>query len=442
MMAEVWTDWENAVINGVFPLRRLLKRSNHSVVYLTETQNLPAAAIKLIPADPMLAQARASYLRRIATLSHPHLIRLLDAGHCQLAGHPYLFVVMEYAEQTLDQILPHRALTPGEMREMLPPVLDALAYLHGNKLVHGQLKPQNFLVVNDQLKLASDTIQTSGKSSATKPSVYDPPEAKHGAISAAGDIWGLGVTMVEALTQRVPEWPDAESETATLPKTLPAEFLDTVRRCLNRNPVDRPTVADLEVQFNPAPQVPVISHPPSVQPPSVQHAAPSLATHARNSPRRPSSVAVIAMVLAVLAAIGFGLRLFQSRPTSQQPAASSTQASSQQTTTLSVASLNPQTAVPTPGSALHEKILDVRRSALGSIRGHIKVAVRVTVDHLGNVVGVILKDPGSSKYFARVATTAAKEWKFSPADSQESRAWLLRFEFTRRGATGHAIPQS
>jgi serine/threonine protein kinase len=437
MMAEVWTDWENVVIDGVFPLRRLLKRSNHSAVYLTEARNLPAAAIKLIPADPMLAQARASYLRTIATLAHPHLIRLLDAGHCQLAGHSYLFVVMEYAEQTLDQILPHRALTPGEVREMLPPVLDALAYLHRNKLVHSRLKPQNFLVVNDRLKLSSDSIQASGKSSATKPAVYDPPEAKDGAISAAGDIWGLGVTMVEALTQRVPEWADAESATATLPKTLPAEFSDTVRRCLNRNPVDRPTIAELEARFNPAAQVPVISHPPSVQ-----RAAPSLANPAHKSPRRPSSVAVIAVVLAVVAAIGFGLRPFRSHPISQQPAASSPQASSQQTTTPSVASQNPQTAMPAPGSALHEEIPDVRRSVLGSIRGHIKVAVRVTVDHLGNVVGVILKDPGSSKYFARVATTAAREWKFSPADNQESRAWLLRFEFTRRGITGHAIPQS
>jgi len=61
---------------------------------------------------------------------------------------------MEYAEQTLSQILPHRALSPDEVREMLLPTLDALAFLHRKNLVQGQLKPANLLVVNDQLKLA------------------------------------------------------------------------------------------------------------------------------------------------------------------------------------------------------------------------------------------------------------------------------------------------
>jgi TonB family protein len=439
MMAEVWTDWDNVVINGVFPLRRLLHRSNHSVVYLTEAQNLPNAAIKLVPADLMLAAAQISHLRMIATLAHPHLIRLLDAGHCQLGGHPFLFVVMEYAEQTLDQILPHRALTPDEVREMLPPALDALTYLHRNKLVHGQLKPQNFMVVNDQLKLASDTIRTSGKFTAIvrKTSCYDPPEAKDGTISGAGDIWGLGVTMVEALTQRVPLWLDAESEPASLPDGLPAEFVDTVRRCLHRNPAHRPTIAALEAQFNPAAQALV-----AADPAPAQREAPRLATPKHKSLRSLPSVAAIAAVLLVVTAVGFGWRLLKSHPTPEQPAASDTQSAAQPATAPTVAPQNPQTAMPTPAAALHEEIPNVPYSARASIRGHIKVAVRVTVDRLGNVVGVILKDPGSSKYFARVAMIAARKWKFSPAENRESREWLLRFEFSRGGSSGHAIAQS
>ena len=66
---------------------------------------------------------------------------------------------MEYADQTLAQLLLQRALTEAEAREMLLPILDALAFLHGRNLVHGQLKPTNILVVGDQLKLASDTIR-------------------------------------------------------------------------------------------------------------------------------------------------------------------------------------------------------------------------------------------------------------------------------------------
>jgi TonB family protein len=89
-------------------------------------------------------------------------------------------------------------------------------------------------------------------------------------------------------------------------------------------------------------------------------------------------------------------------------------------------------------SVLHEEIPDVPRSASDTIRGHLNVAVRVTVDSSGNVVDETLEDPGPSKFFARLATAAARKWKFAPAGSQESREWLLWFEFTRDGTTGHA----
>src|ERR1700730_12301213 len=147
-MTEDWTKWESQIINGVFPLRRFLGKSNHSVVFLTEAENFANAAIKLVPADPVQTEAQLSHWRTAAPLAHPHLIRLLEEGRCQLGVYQFLFVVMEYAEETLAQILPQRALTSDEVREMLLPTLDALAFLHRNNMVHGELKPSNFLVVN------------------------------------------------------------------------------------------------------------------------------------------------------------------------------------------------------------------------------------------------------------------------------------------------------
>src|SRR4029077_14292636 len=197
--------------------------------------------------------------------SHPHLIRLLDASQCQLRGHQCLFVVMEYAAQTLSQILPPRALTADEVREMLVPTLDALGFLHRKNLVQGQLKPANFLVVNDQLKLASDTVRPARepRASITQSSLYDPPEAKEGRLSPAGDIWGLGITMVEALTQSLP-WPDERSATASLPTPLPPAFVDPVQRCLSHNPASRPTATGLEARFKRAPPASVVSVPQAV----------------------------------------------------------------------------------------------------------------------------------------------------------------------------------
>ena len=131
---------------------------------------------------------------------------------------------------------------------MLVPTLDALAFLHRENWVQGQLKPANFLVVNDQLKLAVDTIRPAAVSRerVTRPTSYDAPEVERGEISVAADIWGLGVTLVEALTQYPPTWLHGRSEPPTLPTNLPAGFVDLVQRCLSINPADRPTVADLE----------------------------------------------------------------------------------------------------------------------------------------------------------------------------------------------------
>ena len=125
---------------------------------------------------------------------------------------------------------------------MLFPILSALGFLHGKQLVQGQLKPPNILVIGDQLKLASDTISSAGKA-ATGPvrnALHDPPELKDGARSTAGDVWDLGIVLVEALTQRTPIWPDERAETALLPVKLPPPFVDLVRRCLSRPAANRP----------------------------------------------------------------------------------------------------------------------------------------------------------------------------------------------------------
>ena len=447
-MTEVWTKWEGEVIKGAFPLRRFLSGSDHSGVFLTEykAQNFPSAAIKIVPADPALTEAQLSHWRTAATLSHPHLIRLLDAGRCQLGGHQFLFVVMEYAEETLSQILPYRALTPDEVREMLLPTLNALAFLHGKNLVQGQLKPSNILVVEDQLKLASDTVRPAGESTANiaRSSVYDPPEAIDGSFSAAGDIWGLGITLVEALTQHPPAWPDDNFETASITSALPAPFAEIVRQCLNRNPADRPSVAAVAAQLKPVPLVRAPAAPPAPA------AAPVRAVTSRDitpgaAPKRRWFAPAIAALLLAVAVVWIGVHRLSSRA-SLERAAASTAASQAPATTASAppdvsAPSSDQRAQPTASRypfVLHEEIPDVPRSARDTIRGHIKVAVRVTVDSSGKVVDESLDNPGRNKYFARLAAEAARKWKFEPADNQNSRKWVLRFEFTRRGAAAHA----
>jgi hypothetical protein len=450
---EIWTKWESQVVNGIFPLRRFLGRSNHSVVFLTEcrARSLGSAAIKIIPADTARAEGQLSRWHLAASLSHPHLIRVLEAGRCKLGGHPFLFVVTEYAEQNLAQILPHRALTVDEVREMLTPALDALAFLHRQNLVQGQLKTPNFLVVNDQLKLASDTIREAGDAAG---------------IDLAGDIRALGATIVEALTQTRPEL-GARADALSLPATLSAELADAVQRCLSPEPGNRPTVSELRNLIDPAPEMPppapaaevadpqvpagqvplalqvpvpeVPARPASTPPPAATHAsAPPAAPHRPAAMPYPRWLVPVAAVGLVLLAVWAGGRLLRGHADSARPIAQPI--ASQQ---ISAPTAAPSSAtVQSAGSpVLHEEFPAISRSTRESIHGQIKVAVSVTIDRAGNVVAENLVVRGSSKYFARLASEAARKWKFVPADNPSPRESLVQFEFSRSGVTGQAVPQ-
>ena len=159
-MTEAWKQWEGQVVNGEFHLRQYLGGCENSAVFLTEhgERKLQKAAIKLIPASPEKAELQLFRWELAAKLSHPHLIRLLQMGRCHLGNMGLVYVVMEYAEENLSQILPHRPLTPVEAREMLEPILDALAYVQGQGFVHGHIKPPNIMSVEERLKISSDGL--------------------------------------------------------------------------------------------------------------------------------------------------------------------------------------------------------------------------------------------------------------------------------------------
>jgi len=497
-MSEVWTQLEGRVVNGTFPLHRCLGSSDHSGVFLTEyaAQNLPRAALKLVPAIPTLAESQLSHWHAAAVL-HPHLIRLFEAGRCQLGGLHYLYVVMDYAEQNLSQLLQHRPLSEVEVREMLPLTLDALGFLHSKDLVQGQLKPSNILVIDNQLKLASDTIRPAGEATASigSLSMYNPPEARDGSFSTSGDIWALGVTLCQALTQRPPSRSGERGEIVVLPTDFPVTFIDIVRRCLARNPAQRPSVADLQGWLKPGTAEPAAATPP---PAAVAKPAAETPTRlviravldseppAETTPERKSAAVPIAIVVAILATVGLGVYWFMGRsntgaatietaataaPTSTSPTgAPPAGASPTATAPTSGAqpaqprsadsndhppSRTPATRAPQahsgsadaerdlPAAVLHEEIPTVPLSARQTIRGRVKVTVRVTVDKSGTVISDVLENPGPSKYFARVAGAAASKWKFVPAtDGHASRQWLVRFEFSRDGTKATAVTRN
>jgi TonB family protein len=95
-----------------------------------------------------------------------------------------------------------------------------------------------------------------------------------------------------------------------------------------------------------------------------------------------------------------------------------------------------ETASP---SEVHKEIPDVPRRASQTIRGHVKVSVRVIVNPDGTVFAALTDERGPSRYFERLAIEAAKKWTFPPVDTEAQRIVLLRFDFAREGTTARAI---
>ena len=253
-MTEASKKWIGQIVEGVFPLRQYLGGSDHSAVFLTEfgSGDPQKAVIKLFPFDLATADLQLSSWESAAQLSHPNLLRLFQSGRSRIDGHDLLYLVMEYAEEDLSQILPQRALTPEETRDMLGPVLDALEYLHGRGFVHGDLKPANILATGDQLKLSSDASSRIGESQSVPRSAgaYGPPEASSGMFTPAADVWSLGTTLVEVLTQHLPEWHAGQNREPVVPANLPAPFLEIARQCLLLEPQRRASIADIAARLN------------------------------------------------------------------------------------------------------------------------------------------------------------------------------------------------
>ena len=482
-MSEAWKQWEGEVVDQRFQLQRFLGSSDHSAVFLTEIGQPPQkAALKFVEATSADAQSQLAHWDRAARLSHPHLIRILHFGSCRLGRASMLYIVSEFAEENLSQILPVRALNSSEAEYMLRSVLEALAYLHGQGLVHGHLKPSNVMAVEEKLKISSDGVSRANeKSMNVARTLYDPPEATTSGFSPAGDVWSLGVTLVEALTQRASLGEGIRQGDPLLPETVPAPFLEIARQCLRLDPQRRWAVSDIAARLLPTAPPPqkssakrygvaaavlalvlggVIIGQKFLNTGSESHSQPSQVDTpaasqdgAQNGPARddqhtdPAGQRNAAPTSTTSATTptptsGISNDANQSKmnvspvpkaaPKHEVPSPSSSSAAP--STPMGAA------AASVPGEVLERVVPPVSSRARRTISGHVRVTVKVDVDTAGKVARAHLEAPGSSQYFAKLAEDSAAHWKFRPPQ-QDGQAvpsqWFLRYAFGRSGTEVH-----
>jgi TonB family protein len=425
MNFEATKTWEGQIVDGKFPLLQWLGSSGQSAVFLTEIGST-RAAIKLIAADTLDANVQLLRWQQASQLTHPHLLRLFTQGRCEIEGTRLLYVVKEYAEENLSEILGQRALTTKETRDLLHPVLDALAYLHGEDLVHSRIQPSNILAQGNQIKLSVDCILGSGDvgDRTQLRGSYDAPELKTEALSPAADVWSLGVTLVEVVTQRKLASDQSLSKELRVPEAVPEPFRSIARDCLQSDPKQRCTIAEIQARMRTAP--------PLTAPPPVP---------AESKPSRVRLLIPVAAIL-LLAALFVGPKLLSHHSESSLEGTGKTEQPSVVPGPLATSSsaAMPGKSAPTraasKGEVAHQVLPTVPQSARNTIHGKVKVGVRVQVDPSGKVTSATLASPGPSKYFAKLALRAAQQWQFTApqADGQPApSAWLLRFQFGRTG---------
>ncbi|MGA2375822.1 MAG: TonB family protein [Candidatus Sulfotelmatobacter sp.] len=427
-LSELWKNWEGRVADGKFPLRQWLGGSDHGAVFLTDRAGAEPrkAAIKLIPADAREGD-QVSRWADSAKLSHPHLIRLFEYGRCQIDDTRLLYVVTEFAEENLAEILPLRPLTPDEASAMLGPTAEALAYLHKSGFVHGRIKPSNIMAVGDQLKISADRLSKPGeRGDARTPSVYDAPEAATAGLSPAADIWSLGATLVAVLTQNEPSLKNLARQPVVVPATISQAIGEIARRCLQIDPQQRCTASDILIRLQPQ-----ASRPPV--------AVSTRVVETRPSPKRSKRWLVAPLLVAALVlGVWVGSKLMSHQPSvpaaEVEPAKPPADVPPDQSPAPFAEKAPPAPTGTARGSVLHQVMPDVSRNAQNTVQGRLKVVVDVSVDASGNVSEAKFVSPGPSKYFANRALVAARGWKFNPPQVNGQAApseWVLRFQFRR-----------
>lgn len=485
--AAIRSEWIGRVVDEKFPLLAWLGGSGHSAVYLTELDGDRSrkAAIKLVQVDGEDADACIMSWTIAKRLAHPHLVRVLHSGRCQIDGQALVYVVSEYADEVLSEILRERALTSDETQEMLGPVLDALQFLHGSGFVHGQLKASNILVVEDQLKLSSDSIQAANSPARqSEPgNTFEAPELAAQRVSYTADIWSLGATLVEALTQRLPAWDGSTQRDPDVPQSIPQPLADVARECLRSDPTRRCTIARIRALLQPGATQPVaeiVEPPPRAQieakPPARPASTPQsgpLPVASSAEPSEPASgfrkAALIVVVLLALVLIAFAaLRSHWQTPpiadkADQTPVAASAppakpqaghQAAVEPTTAATPqADAAPQappaaqsavvpqaTSTPTTagGGAVAQRVMpDIPAKATATIQGKVQVEIQVAVDASGVVSNAEIVSDGHGRYFAKLALEAVRQWRFTPPEADGHAvpsAWTLHFVFRQTGA--------
>ena len=250
------------IINNRYLLVKSIGRGSFGEVWLATDQKLGLdVAIKIyIALDSKGVNEFKKEFKNVYNLHHPNLLR---ADYFDSIGNnPYL--VMSYCPSSSETKI--GKMDEAEIWKFVNDVASGLQYLHDHDIVHRDIKPDNILldmqdvyVITDfglSTKMHSTFRKASGRGEDSNPSGtigYMAPEmfSANPVSVKATDIWALGATIYELATGEMPfcgQGGVMELHGAAIPN-LPAKYSkelnDLMRKCLAKEPWDRPTAKEI-----------------------------------------------------------------------------------------------------------------------------------------------------------------------------------------------------
>jgi len=214
-------------IDGRYEVKELLGEGGMGIVYKAyDTQRKGYVALKTMKdaADPAALELFAQEWRTLAGISHPNIVDVFNSGELEEGGlrKPY-FVMPLLPGRTLNKLIrdaSHR-LTAERVVDIIIQTCRGLQAAHDHGLIHRDLKPSNLFVMNDDSVKIIDfgmvhLVDVRKTATGIKGTLQymAPEQLEMKDLTAATDVFSLGVVSYEALTGRKPFDRGTEAATA------------------------------------------------------------------------------------------------------------------------------------------------------------------------------------------------------------------------------------
>jgi serine/threonine-protein kinase len=254
---------------------RLLGGGRRYQAYLTwDEERLTLVATKIVrphlTEDPTTLAGLAGEVRALSALDHPAIVRSFDAV---LDGaRPHL--VLEFLDgPRLSTLIRRFGVIVEQLLPLALEVCSALHYMSGKGFVHLDVKPRNIVMSAPprliDLSVATQMDELGAIRSQIGTDAYMAPEQcdpeRFSELGPATDVWGLGVSLYEALARRKPfpepvegrdlvlpqRYPQLVAEPAPLPPDVAPGLAEAVLACLEKRSRDRPSARELAETLEP-----------------------------------------------------------------------------------------------------------------------------------------------------------------------------------------------